>query len=342
VQPSDAAEARRDLGSMNQKLRAEDVKRLKRTHDGALVVRALAAASTTFSGMTEFARCKYLRRKSEKHAVTVRACRPSPAKIAHSYLMRAPEKTMHLRPDLLGALLTYAGVRAGTISMVFENTNGLVCGAVADRIQGHGVVLNGFSGSSPPGIDCAKMMDLDPMAFASVVHFPLSILDVIHIDEPQVDSMPLRYEQLNPDRESIDQKDQDAEKHTAPSEHQPAPDDNSRLSYLLETRPSRGQFKSWVRKGCDSLIIATRHDVFDVMERLLPHLAPGGSIAVFSSSIQRLAELHHTLCQRGDLVKRVELIELNLTEHQILPGRSHPNMTDYGAGGYILSAMKVS
>ena len=69
-------------------------------------------------------------------------------------------------------------------------------------------------------------------------------------------------------------------------------------------------------------------------------LQPSATICVFSTFVQPLAELQEMLINQKMAVN-VKIEELWTREHQVLPMRTHPNMSMHGASGYILSAIKI-
>lgn len=96
------------------------------------------------------------------------------------------------------------------------------------------------------------------------------------------------------------------------------------------------------KTGFDCCIIAapSNHPT-SVVKKLLPLLAPSASFVIFSNWQQPLAECHLAL-QQSKQALNLTLAESWWREYQVLPARTHPTMSAYGTGGYILSGTKVS
>lgn len=309
----------------NQKLRQEAILQLKEQGvEGEDLVRTVVNNSSTFEKKTPFSQEKYLKRKRAKFDLRVRVMRPTALTLCETYFERSPEKTLHLRPDALAILLGYAGIRSGCRALVYENCTGLVTGAVAERLGGIGRILNVFAGTTPPGTEVIRMLNLDTDNARTIVQTPIEIFGTLQDDQPE-DKEPLRYVSK-----------EDAEAARSGTEHTPS----ARRAEAIALRSKRGMVKSWINDGCDSLIVATRYDVVQVFDVLLKHVAPSGCFAAYCMHLQDAADLHYAL-QLSKMAVRVELNEVTLINHQILPGRSHPAMTDSATGGYIVSGIRI-
>lgn len=309
----------------NQKLKQEAIVDMQaRGVQGEELVQTVANNSSTFKNKTAFSQQKYLKRKRAKFDLKVRVMKPTAFSLCETYFTRSPEKTLHLRVDALGMLLAYGGVRAGARVLVYENCTGLLTGAIAERMAGLGKIINVFGGNTPPGTEVIKMLSLASEQIASIVHTPIELLTTLETDEA-IDDQPLRYgsrEDLEADRTK--------------EMHMPS----AKRAEAIATRPKRGVLKSWIKDGCDCLVVATRYDVVKVFDMLLKHVAPSGSFVAYCMHLQNAADLQYAL-QLSQMAVRVELMELSLVNHQVLPGRSHPAMTDSATGGYIVSGIRI-
>lgn len=311
--------------TQNQLLKQGDILQLKEKGvEGEELVQAVVSNSATFRGKTAFSQEKYLKRKREKFDLKVRVFRPTALTLCETYFQRSPEKTMQLRPDALGILLGYSGVRSGCHTIVYENCNGLLTAAVAERMNGLGKIINVFSGSTPPGIEIVRMLDLDSDRKNNIVNTPTELLGKVHMEEA-IDHEALRYVA----KEDLDIPRKDGE-------HQPS----ARRAQAIALRAKRGDVKQWLRHGCDCLLVATRFDVVQVFDTLLKFLAPSGCFAAYCTHLQDAADLQYAL-QLSKMAVRVELLEASMITHQILPGRCHPEMTDSATGGYIVTGIRI-
>jgi tRNA (adenine-N(1)-)-methyltransferase non-catalytic subunit len=86
------------------------------------------------------------------------------------------------------------------------------------------------------------------------------------------------------------------------------------------------------------------HDQFqptDIVKTIWFTLQSSATMCVFSPYVQPLAELQEMLIHQK-MAANVKIEELWTREHQVLPMRTHPNMSMHGASGFILSAIKVN
>lgn len=309
----------------NQKLQQSAILEMKENGiQGEELVQVVASNSSTFSQKTPFSQEKYLKRKRAKFDLKVRVLKPTALTLCETYFLKSPEKTMHMRPDALAMLLGYAGIRSGARVLLYENCTGLLTAAVAERLGGVGHIINIFSGTTPPGTEVIRMLNLGPVGVKSIVNTPIELLGVLDKEQPE-DKLPLRYVTK-----------EDAQNFTSYSEHAPS----SKRAEAIAQRAKRGHVKTWINNGCDCLIVATRHDVITVFDTLLKHVAPSGCFAAYCMHLQDAADLHYAL-QLSKMAIRVELSEVSFINHQILPGRSHPEMTDSATGGYIVTGIRI-
>jgi len=93
-------------------------------------------------------------------------------------------------------------------------------------------------------------------------------------------------------------------------------------------------------KTMDGLIVACRQHPTNLLLALLPFLAPSRPFAVFSPYKEPLLDAYLKVKEGGKAVA-VGVSEAWLRWHQVLPGRTHPEVNMSGGGGYILTGIKV-
>lgn len=312
-----------DLASDNQALDQAAIEGLKRSGvRGEEMVRTVAGGSRTFKSKTVFAQDKYVKRKMQKYDLRVRVVRPTALSICETYFSKNPEKILCMRPDALALLLGFSGVRAGVRAIVHETCTGVVAAAMAERMGGVGVLLNVFAGGNPPGVEVLRMLNASPEMHDAVVPVPVELLGKLHEPEPE-DASYARYSRDEPRPDAAD--------------HSPGHE----RAAVLARRPRRAELKRVLREQVDVLVVAARGDVIPVMDVLLPRVAPGGTFAVYSAHMHALAELQLAL-QLSRMAVRVELMESGLVQHQVLPGRTHPMMSDSATGGYVLWGVRIA
>lgn len=310
----------------NQRLNQEAILELKEQGlQGEELVQTVAKNSATFKNKTAFSQQKYLKRKRAKFDIKVRVIKPTALTLCSTYFERSPEKTLNLRPDALAMLLGYGGIRAGARVLLYENCTGLITGAIAERLGGHGRIINVFVGATPPATEIIRMLCLGSARMKTIVHTPIELFSSIKKDEPE-DDEPLRYVI----REG-------AEIPRTQTEYQPS----ARRAETIALRCKRGIVKQWITDRCDCLVVATRYDVVKVFDMLLQYVAPSGCFAAYCMHLQDAADLQYAL-QLSKMAIRVELTEVALVNHQVLPGRSHPAMTDSATGGYVVTGIRIA
>ncbi|THD25805.1 tRNA (Adenine(58)-N(1))-methyltransferase non-catalytic subunit TRM6 [Fasciola hepatica] len=93
-------------------------------------------------------------------------------------------------------------------------------------------------------------------------------------------------------------------------------------------------------KPPDALIIATRFHPVDLTLILMQFLPSGRPIVVYSQFLQPLVDLYNAIKQRGG-VTHLRLTDTWFRTIQVLPERTHPEVTMTSSGGYLLTAYTV-
>eukprot|EP00186_Timspurckia_oligopyrenoides_P003120 CAMPEP_0182442208 /NCGR_PEP_ID=MMETSP1172-20130603/1150_1 /TAXON_ID=708627 /ORGANISM="Timspurckia oligopyrenoides, Strain CCMP3278" /LENGTH=560 /DNA_ID=CAMNT_0024636943 /DNA_START=17 /DNA_END=1699 /DNA_ORIENTATION=- len=162
----------------HQKLSRTEIRKLQESGiSGEEIVQQIVRGSSTFSTKTEFSQQKYLIKKRKKFMVRVRIMKPSSRTMCAVYFHRNPALILHLRVDSLALMLALANIRPDSKVLVVDQATGLVAGAIAERMQGLGIVLSAFTGQSPPQLEIAtKFMHLSSDHKQSIKHIPVHIL----------------------------------------------------------------------------------------------------------------------------------------------------------------------
>lgn len=91
---------------------------------------------------------------------------------------------------------------------------------------------------------------------------------------------------------------------------------------------------------CSRLIISSPYMPETVIKTLLPYVAGSRRIVVYSHSKEPLLEAAHWMRTSKDFLSS-DITESSLRQYQVLPGRTHPEMSTSAGGGYLLSALRV-
>lgn len=293
----------KNLNGQNQLLSHDEIMKMKESGKTAdEIINALTSNSATFHMKTEFSQDKYKRTKSKKFNVLICARRPTAATLCAMVLNKNPAKSCYLRPDALSIALCRGNICAYSRALILENCNGLLVGAVAERMGGYGTICNAFFDKKKLGTELLTSFNLSK-----------NVKDIIHT--VAVYALLENCKQLRQDAISMD----------IDSSQQPykAPPTNGRIAHLHE-------FTSCI-------IIYPSLPPRDVIKTLLPLMAPSSNIVILSPWLQPLSECMDML-RYERLAVNIKLQDCFIREYQVLPHRTHPLVNMNSGGQYILSA----
>ncbi|XP_063426599.1 tRNA (adenine(58)-N(1))-methyltransferase non-catalytic subunit TRM6-like [Mytilus trossulus] len=198
-----------DLDS-NQKLSRDDIELMKKTGmEGEKIIGQLIENSTTFKDKTEYAQEKWIKKKKKKHLQIFTVLKPTARLLCELYHGKAPQKICHIRIDTLAQILTYSNVRANCNMAVVDTTNGLVVGAVLERLGGHGKVIHFHTGEmTRPALEA---MDFPQNFLDNLYSFPLNQTNQIENPDSPYDEQS---ESRNKNESKTDQTQNDRGKET--------------------------------------------------------------------------------------------------------------------------------
>lgn len=105
--------------------------------------------------------------------------KPSSRLLSEMYFSKNPIKVLEIRPDSLAQILTWSNVQANSNVLLMENCQGLLTGALMERLGLDGKLLQFYQGSSPVRIITEQfnytMADIDDL----VCSYPLDRLKVL-------------------------------------------------------------------------------------------------------------------------------------------------------------------
>ena len=318
-----------DRCTVNQTLTAADVAALKASGArGAGVVDALAAGSATYAAKTELSKAKWRTRKDKKHGLHVRLVKPSAAAVASYFSALKPGASGAggLRADGVALLLTLGNVGGGGGRfLVVDGVRGVLAAAVAERVGGGApgaIVTVAGVGAGAPSLDALRAVRLSPAARAAVVTVALGELVEARErgeEEEAAGDAPAPPPSLPTT--------------TAATLHKPAPAAERVARRTAALAAAAGP-------GFDCAVVAApgAHPTA-LLAAILPLLAPSAPLALHSPWLPPLAEA--AVGVRGGGLADVAVSEPWWRTQQVLPRRTHPEMSMSGAGGYILIGAKV-
>lgn len=300
----------------NQTITQEDIAKMKAEgKSGDEIIRAVAAASKTFDGKTEFSQEKWLKKKLQKYNTDVTTIRPTPATLLKASFEREPRRVLFLRDDTLAQLMSWANVGAGQRTLVVETAGGLVTGTAAYRQGGQGQIIAVHIGANPAQ-GLVEDLNLDTETRKSIHNMPLGALRMIPTVNPaapaQLPSPVAAYDPITPGGPP-----------------------------LTGAVAAFGETANVLAQGAHSLILCTHYCPKDLLCELLPHLLPSSPFVVYSQYPELLSAAQLHLVGTRTAVN-VQIMDTWYRPQQVLPNRTHPHMTMNASGGYLLIGTTLS
>lgn len=134
----------------SQKLDKDNIMDLKEQgKTGQEIVDHLVENSSTFNEKTVYSKAKYLKKKQNKYIMKFVVLRPSTRLLCEMYFNKSPSKHVQLRIDTVAQLLSASNVQSGSRVMVLEHCQGLLVGAVMERLGGTGNIVQFYTEDMP-------------------------------------------------------------------------------------------------------------------------------------------------------------------------------------------------
>ncbi|KAG9305708.1 hypothetical protein G9A89_005106 [Geosiphon pyriformis] len=297
-----------------QKLSYTDIEKLKSEGiEGQEIIKKVVESHSAFEQKTEYSKAKYIKRKEAKFSKVFTPLRPTLYSVWEYFFRKNPGKIRDLRIDTLSQLLTSANVRANIKLLVVDDTQGLVISGVMERMGGFGVVL-GIHDNENHNYDVVRYMN-----FTQNINNSLRVLS---------------WQQVLKDEE---------EEVAFDSQDESTLSENDLKGYLRRKaahyKLKETQQLLW-EGGFDGLIIASQYQHESILETLIPYIAGSRPIVIYHTNKEVLVNT----CVHMRIVKHYlnpQISESWLRNYQVLPGRTHPEMSTTGGGGYILSTIRV-
>ncbi|PWN51780.1 Gcd10p-domain-containing protein [Violaceomyces palustris] len=318
IEATDATNENINDDGDSQKLTYVDIKAFKDAGlDGREIIKKQLEMNSSYDQRTAFSQAKYVKRKEQKHLKLFTPLPPDTMTIASYNFEKNSEKIRWMRPDALSQCLSFASIRPGGKYLVVDGISGLLVGAILERLGGEGSLIAINDTESPPAFDLLDQFNLPPQLTKNV-------LRTMHWAMTEKDYIPIFSGQEGLETSSS-KKDKDKGRN---KKRQALQDESARLRKDFQA----GDF--------DAVIIASPYEPFSMIQRLRPYLGGSANIVVHSPYLQSLVECHARLRQSAEYIN-VSITEPWLRRYQVLPGRTHPEMTTSATAGYILHAIRV-
>ncbi|XP_053676598.1 tRNA (adenine(58)-N(1))-methyltransferase non-catalytic subunit TRM6 [Anopheles nili] len=345
----------------SQTLSTEEILKLREECESSSeVIGKLVENSKSFATKTEYSQEKYLKRKEKKYCEYITIRRPSVRLLADIYWRLDPEKVLGVRFDTLSQIISYSGVcNVGNYLLYESGTNGLLPAAMLNSI---GPQTRAKLVHLHPGNVAQKKallaMDFPNEQLARCVSVNIySVLRHFYQDKEMNNGEKVPLEEImeaKPEPES-DKSEAVANdegvngthkrKHEAddgPEAIEEEPNtklvklDNQKLLWEIENKAAA----EIMRDKFDSLVIVAKEHPYSILKALLPFLKSSRPVLIFSTSRELLTECYVELKSEAS-VTYLRLTSNWMRQYQILPNRTHPDVTMSGSSGYLLTGYTI-
>ncbi|AYU83961.1 hypothetical protein, conserved [Leishmania donovani] len=324
----------RDLvdDNTNQQLSNDEVAAIRREKGLDQLLQTLVEKSASYRTKTNFAQEKYLKKKQKKYGTLFKIERVTVDNLAelHVPTINPSDNTseearcLRLRADTVALILHHSDVHHNSRVILYEKTNGVLPASLLTRMSDEGRIFQILDKNAQP----------NPMTAIKVLKLPL-----VKERWKAVPRNPGFLEGLEePDKESARGTAEAAEKNAA----------GAAAGKGLRRQDTCASSTQWVKglearqllleSPADSLVICDDESPQRAVADLLPFLAFGGHIVVYSPFPEDLTGIF--LALRDNCVN-LQISETWYRHHQVLPKRTHPTVNMSTAAGYLLTAIKV-
>ncbi|GET93677.1 hypothetical protein, conserved [Leishmania tarentolae] len=324
----------RDLldDNTNQQLSNEEVAAIRREKGLDELLQTLVEKSASYHTKTNFAQEKYLKKKQKKYGTLFKVERPTVDNLCEtnvptmnpSVSISEDTRCLRLRADTIALILHHSDVHHNSRVLLYEKTNGVLPASLLTRMSEEGRIFQILDKNAQPNLTIAM----------KVLKLPLV--------KERWKAVP-----RNPGfLEGVEEQDKESARGVGGSTEKTAHDGSvvqgpeSQNLYTGATQWVKGleARQLLLESPADSLVICDDEAPQTAVAQLLPFLAFGGHIVVYSPFLEDLTGIF--LALRNDCVN-VQISETWYRHHQVLPKRTHPTVNMSTAAGYLLTAIKV-
>ncbi|KAL7717160.1 tRNA (adenine(58)-N(1))-methyltransferase non-catalytic subunit TRM6 [Entamoeba marina] len=297
----------------NQQLSDQEIAQMKNNGmSGEEIIRELLNNSGTYDTKTAYSQEKYVKKKISKHIQCFQILEASPVNLCESFSLKGNFKAGRIREDTLSYIMYHIDIR-GSVG-VMENCNGLILGNVLRASTPNVKIYNVTYGGEQP-------------TYTNILA-PERKTDTTKIIKQEM------IEQEMIEQEIIEQE---------PIKQEPMICEDSKSSKSkseLKYGFTNVKFSDNCLPPVDSLVVVSDVNPNITVPKLFPSLKKSGSFVVYSQYLDRLAKLFNSMW-KSKAVVFTDIIEPFTRTIQVLPNRTHPNVTMDSNAGYILFGIKV-
>ncbi|KAJ9075014.1 tRNA (adenine(58)-N(1))-methyltransferase non-catalytic subunit trm6 [Entomophthora muscae] len=211
--------------------------------------------------------------------------------------------------DTLSQLLTFGNVFPGCRLLVVDDTQGLVVASILERLGGVGEAIC-IHETEFANYDIVRFFNFNPA-----------------IVKPM---FTIRWDKLQSDYVASPREEVDGEV-----------DSEKALKRRQAQKAFQDKRDEILKGGFDGLIIAssTTHPL-GILEALAPLVAPSRQVVMYSMYKEPLLETLLKMREASCFLNPT-ITDCWLRQYQVLPGRSHPDMSSPGASGFLLTTTTI-
>jgi len=314
--------------SSSQLLSTDEIIALKESGEsGQNIVERLLENSKTFQLKTEYAQEKYLKKKARKYCDYLTIFKPSIRLITDVlYKQQTLPKTIALRFDTLAQILCRVNLDPGGKYLLYENgSQGLLQAALLNQLHDNGCLVHIFSSTSEQNaLRAVKAMNFSETKIKQLLTVSLDEI----LNKKNEDNNPAeKYEEDVPNCSDEKKRKSDEAYTQVKKKHRPITSTDG-LNFIKSNK-------------FDGLIVVCREEPTEIVKTLLPYLSLSRPFVIYSAYREVLVTIYAEFKMRRDLVF-LRLTDNFMRYHQVLPNRTHPDVTMDDGGGFLFSGLFVA
>ncbi|XP_044580204.1 tRNA (adenine(58)-N(1))-methyltransferase non-catalytic subunit TRM6 [Cotesia glomerata] len=358
----------------SQKLSKAEIEDLREAGKSSKeIVGYLIENSSSFSSKTEYSQEKYIKKKETKYCRYLTILKPTVGLLQEIYFRQDPGRVNCLRMDTLSQILSYCDVKSEGKYLLYDGGScGLAAAAMLSRIGANtqGTLINLHPGNQP-NLTLVQAMNFTDEQVKRMLAVNLYTFLRLYYQGDQVilEELAKKYALSALRRQNSENHDGN---HQAkkPRLEPEVEDDSTTTSeeeekklndVIMETdieaaddliKTAAFKKPKWFQETkevvdclklskADGLAIVAKEHPLNIVNALLPYLEVSKPFVIYHCYREPLQETYVALKSRKDVIN-LRLLSNFCRGYQVLPNRTHPEITTNDLGGYLLAGYLVS
>lgn len=342
--------------SSTQGLSTEAILKLREDCESSSeVIGKLVENSKSFASKTEYSQEKYLKRKEKKYFEYVEIRRPTIRMISDIYWRLDADKVMGVRSDTLSQIISYSGACGVGRFLLYESgTNGLLPAAFINSI---GANTEARLVHMHPGNVAQKQaiqaMSFNPEQLNRCISVNIySVLRSFYQSDKKEAVVESSTSNGEGKVDEVDAAENSAQQEAGSHKRKIMPDEDGPEAKQPKLDEENGESKKqqWefeneaacelMKEKFDALVIIAKEHPYNIIKSLLPFVKPSRPLVVFNTMKEILLESYMELKSSAN-VTYLRVTSNWMRNLQILPNRTHPDVTMSGNSGYLLTGYTI-